>query len=61
MVLHQLGGAFGIAIVALVLQRNLLAGSPESAYGNTFWSLVVAAGLIFLAGLALPAKQRATA
>ncbi|MCP2168590.1 DHA2 family efflux MFS transporter permease subunit [Goodfellowiella coeruleoviolacea] len=60
MVLHQLGGAFGVAIVALVLQRNLLTATQESAYGNTFWTLVVAAGLIFLAGLSLPARQRTT-
>ena len=60
MVLHQLGAAFGIAIVALVLQRNLAAGTAESAYSDTFWSLLVAAALIFLVGFALPRRQRPT-
>ena len=59
MVLHQLGAAFGIAIVALVLQRNLASGSAESAYSSTFWALLVAAGLIFIVGFALPRKEPA--
>ncbi|OLR91914.1 DHA2 family efflux MFS transporter permease subunit [Actinokineospora bangkokensis] len=58
MVLHQLGAAFGIAVVALVLQRNLAGASPESAYPATFWALVVAAALIFAAGLSLPRKPQ---
>ncbi len=60
MVLHQLGAAFGIAVVTLVLQRNLAANAVETAYQTTFWALLVAAGLIFLTGLSLPRKHAAT-
>lgn len=61
MILHQLGAAFGIAVVALVLQRNLATSTAETAYPATFWALLAAAGLIVLTGLSMPRRQAASA
>ncbi|MGZ4185591.1 MAG: MFS transporter, partial [Solirubrobacteraceae bacterium] len=52
-ILQQLGGSFGVSVLAVVLQRQLLsqvhdAGSAAAAYGHTFWW---ALGFIALAAI----------
>jgi MFS family permease len=52
-ILQQLGGSFGVSVLAVVLQRQLLtqahhAGSLAVAYGHTFWW---ALGFIALAAI----------
>lgn len=58
MVLNQLGAAFGIAIVALVLQRQLTTNAPAVAYSGTFWCLFAAAALVVVAGFLLPGPEK---
>ncbi|WP_112247391.1 hypothetical protein [Kribbella monticola] len=36
-IMQQLGGSFGAAVLAVILQRQLAGGSPASAYAHTFW------------------------
>lgn len=52
-ILQQLGGSFGVSVLAVVLQRQLLsqvhhAGNVAAAYGHTFWW---ALGFIALAAI----------
>jgi EmrB/QacA subfamily drug resistance transporter len=52
-ILQQLGGSFGVSVLAVVLQRQLLSqlhsgGSLAAAYGHTFWW---ALGFIVLAAI----------
>jgi MFS family permease len=52
-ILQQLGGSFGVAILAVVLQRQLLdhahhAGNAATAFGHTFW---LSLGFIVLAAI----------
>jgi EmrB/QacA subfamily drug resistance transporter len=54
-ILQQLGGSFGVSVLAVVLQRQLLsqvhhAGNLAAAYGHTFWW-----ALGFIALAAIPA------
>jgi EmrB/QacA subfamily drug resistance transporter len=63
-ILQQLGGSFGVAILAVVLQRQLLDEAHDTvnaaaAFGHTFWWAV---GFIVLAAiptLFLPSRARA--
>jgi hypothetical protein len=53
-ILQQLGGSFGVSVLAVVLQRQLFsthhhAGSLATAYGHTFWW-----ALAFIALAAIP-------
>jgi MFS family permease len=53
-ILQQLGGSFGVSVLAVVLQRQLLthvhhAGNLAAAYGHTFWW-----ALAFIALAAIP-------
>jgi MFS family permease len=63
-ILQQLGGSFGVAILAVVLQRQLIAqahsgGSVAAAYGHTFWWALGFIALAALPTLLLP-RARAT-
>jgi EmrB/QacA subfamily drug resistance transporter len=58
-ILQQLGGSFGVAVLAVVLQRQLNAqihpgGSVAAAYGDTFWWALAFIALASLPALLLP-------
>jgi EmrB/QacA subfamily drug resistance transporter len=58
-ILQQLGGSFGVAVLAVVLQRQLIAqihygGSVAAAYGHTFWWALAFIALASLPALLLP-------
>ena len=58
-ILQQLGGSFGVAILAVVLQRELLhqvhhAASLAAAYGQTFWWALAFIALAAIPALMLP-------
>jgi EmrB/QacA subfamily drug resistance transporter len=58
-ILQQLGGSFGVAVLAIVLQRQLIAqihqrGSVAAAYGHTFWWALAFISLASLPALLLP-------
>ena len=59
-ILQQLGGSFGVAILAVVLQRQLAvhvgsAASLAAAYANTFWWALGFAAVAVVPALLLPA------
>jgi EmrB/QacA subfamily drug resistance transporter len=57
---QQLGGSFGTAVLAVILQRQLI-DHPGAAYGHTFtWALAFTA-LAVIPALALPTFRRETA
>ena len=65
-VFQQLGGSFGIAILAVVLERQTTAqGSGAAglatAYGNTFWWALAFAALALVPTLLLPKIRRRAA
>lgn len=62
-IFNQIGGALGIAIVAITLQQRLgTSGSyPAGAYGGTYWVIVGFSVIAALAALALPGAFRAQA
>jgi EmrB/QacA subfamily drug resistance transporter len=58
-ILQQLGGSFGVAVLAVVLQRELIAqirhgGTVAAAYGHTFWWALAFIALASLPALLLP-------
>jgi EmrB/QacA subfamily drug resistance transporter len=58
-ILQQLGGSFGVAILAVVLQRELVhqvrhASSLAAAYGQTFWWALAFIALAAIPALMLP-------
>ncbi|HUA73034.1 MAG TPA: DHA2 family efflux MFS transporter permease subunit [Solirubrobacteraceae bacterium] len=58
-ILQQLGGSFGVAILAVVLQRELVhhanhAASLAAAYGQTFWWALAFIALAAIPALMLP-------
>ena len=58
-ILQQLGGSFGIAILTVVLQRELVihvhdAASLAAAYGHTFWWALAFIVLAAVPALMLP-------
>jgi EmrB/QacA subfamily drug resistance transporter len=58
-ILQQLGGSFGVAVLAVVLQRQLVDQSPHggslaAAYGNTFWWALGFIALAAIPALLLP-------
>jgi EmrB/QacA subfamily drug resistance transporter len=64
-VVQQLGGSFGIAILAVVLERQTTAhgvgpADLASAYGNTFWWALAFTALALLPTLLLPKIRRGT-
>jgi EmrB/QacA subfamily drug resistance transporter len=65
-VLQQLGGSFGIAILAVVLERQTSAQASDvtglaTAYGNTFWWAVAFIALALVPTLLLPKVRRGVA
>jgi EmrB/QacA subfamily drug resistance transporter len=63
-ILQQLGGSFGVSILAVVLQRGLLsqvhhAGSLSAAYGHTFWWALAFIALAAIPTMLLPATAPA--
>jgi EmrB/QacA subfamily drug resistance transporter len=65
-VFQQLGGSFGIAILAVVLERQTAThahadtASLASAYGNTFWFALAFTALALIPTLLLPRVRRGT-
>lgn len=60
-ILQQLGGSFGVAILAVVLQRELVHRLPHAAtlaaaYGQTFWWALAFIALAAIPALMLPGK-----
>ena len=60
-VLQQLGGSFGVAILAVVLQRQLVdqadhGGNLAAAFGNTFWWALAFIVLAAIPTLFLPGR-----
>jgi EmrB/QacA subfamily drug resistance transporter len=58
-ILQQLGGSFGVAVLAVVLQRQLVdqahhGGSVAAAYGHTFWWALGFIALAAIPALLLP-------
>lgn len=54
---QQVGGSFGTAVVAVVLQSALSSGmQPVSAYRETFWWTIGFTAIAVVVALALPAK-----
>jgi EmrB/QacA subfamily drug resistance transporter len=58
-ILQQLGGSFGVSVLAVVLQRALLdqvrhAGDLAAAYGHTFWWALAFIALAAIPTLMLP-------
>jgi predicted MFS family arabinose efflux permease len=58
-ILQQLGGSFGVAVLAIVLQRQLVhqahrGGSLAAAYGHTFWWALAFIALAAVPALLLP-------
>ncbi|MET8828133.1 MFS transporter [Streptomyces sp. NPDC004610] len=53
-IVHQIGGALGIALLTLVLQRAEASAPLESAFRTTFWWLVAAGAVIAVAARILP-------
>jgi hypothetical protein len=61
-ILQQLGGSFGIAILAVVLQQQA-AGHQTSAglaaaFAHTYWWALSFTGLAVLPALLVPARRR---
>jgi EmrB/QacA subfamily drug resistance transporter len=56
-IVQQLGGAFGTALVAVLLQSGLTAGHPVSAFNSAFWATVVITLAAAAAALILPGRS----
>lgn len=54
-VAQQVGGSFGTALLAVVLQHGLASGAPDAAFDRAFWFAVA---LSVAAALAVPALPR---
>ncbi|MFC5183064.1 DHA2 family efflux MFS transporter permease subunit [Actinomadura harenae] len=57
-ILQQLGGAFGSALLFVVLQRRELHHPGADAFGHTFRWVVAFSGLTLVAALFLPSRRR---
>jgi hypothetical protein len=53
-IMQQLGGSFGAAVLAVVLQRELAGHSVATAYGHTFWWATAFTVVSIVPALALP-------
>jgi EmrB/QacA subfamily drug resistance transporter len=55
----QIGASLGIAVVALVMQHGLAAGTaPVTAFGTAFWCTVSGAAAVLVASLFLPGRPQ---
>ncbi|AXI80215.1 DHA2 family efflux MFS transporter permease subunit [Peterkaempfera bronchialis] len=60
--LNQVGGSFGVALVALLIQRGIANGqSVRNAYSTTFWWELAITAVIVAVGLALPGRPKPVA
>ncbi|MEV5574053.1 DHA2 family efflux MFS transporter permease subunit [Spirillospora sp. NPDC052269] len=57
-ILQQLGGAFGSAILFVILQRREVRHPGAHAFGHTFWWVAAFSGLTLVAALFLPGRKR---
>jgi EmrB/QacA subfamily drug resistance transporter len=56
-ILNQIGASLGIAVVALIVQHGLAAGTaPATAFGTAFWWTVLGAAAVLMASLFLPGR-----
>jgi hypothetical protein len=62
-IFNQIGGALGIAVIAITLQERLgtSGGHPAGAYGGSYWVIIAFSLIAALAALALPGSFRAEA
>lgn len=58
-IVQQLGGAFGTAIVAIVLASGLASGHPVAAFGSAFWWTIAITLIAAAVALLLPARPAA--
>jgi EmrB/QacA subfamily drug resistance transporter len=55
-IVQQLGGAFGTALIAVLLQDGLAAGHPVAAFDSAFWATVAITLAAAIAALILPGR-----
>jgi EmrB/QacA subfamily drug resistance transporter len=55
-IVQQLGGAFGTALIAVLLQDGLTAGHPAAAFDSAFWATVAITLAAAIAALILPGR-----
>lgn len=61
-ILNQIGASLGIAVVALIVQHGLAAGTaPATAFGAAFWWTVLGAAAVLVASLFLPRRPQPAA
>lgn len=62
-IFNQIGGALGIAVIAITLQKHLdnTTGHPAGAYGDSYWVVIAFSAVAALAALTLPGTFRAPA
>jgi EmrB/QacA subfamily drug resistance transporter len=54
----QIGGAAGVAVLAVVLQRAVAVASPVAAFQQAFWWAIAFTGVSVLLALVLPGRPR---
>lgn len=57
-IVQQLGGAFGTALVAVVLTAATTQTHPEQGFSAAFWWIIAITVLAALCSVLLPSKQR---
>ena len=57
-IMQQLGGAFGAATLAVVLQSNLVGHPTSTAYAASFWGAIAFTAVAAVPALFLPAVRR---
>jgi predicted MFS family arabinose efflux permease len=60
-VVQRIAGSLGTALLAVVLQRQLPAHSPATAFARSFWVAVVLVALALVPALLLPRRRERTA
>jgi MFS family permease len=55
---QRLGGSFGTAVLAIILQRELAGHDPATAYGAAFWWTIVFGLIALVPALFLPSRPR---
>lgn len=53
---QQVGGSFGTALLAVVLQRGLASGTPEAAFDRAFWFAVGLTAVAAVAVMTMPGR-----
>jgi EmrB/QacA subfamily drug resistance transporter len=57
-IMQQLGGSFGAAVLAVILQRQLAGHTGATAFANTFWWALALSVLAVVPALLLPRPRR---